>query len=73
MDSKYLKSIMEQQSATAYGIAKQTGMSESLIRRIITGKTENPSIDTLIKIADVLNITLDELTGRSRTEANGKK
>ncbi len=25
-----------------------------------------PQLDTLIKIADVLNITLDELTGRSK-------
>lgn len=34
------------------------------INEILRGKNKNPTIDTLIKIADYLDVTLDELVGR---------
>ncbi|HGH5636703.1 helix-turn-helix transcriptional regulator [Clostridioides difficile] len=31
---------------------------------MLRGENKNPTIDTLIKIADYLDVTLDELVGR---------
>ena len=44
-------------------IAKQTGLTTNTIARICSGRTKNPKLETLKKIAVVLDITLEELTG----------
>lgn len=43
-------------------IAERTGYSRMSIIRIFTGETSSPRIDTLQKIAEVLELPLDELT-----------
>lgn len=43
--------------------AKQAGLSRDTIRDIIRGKSLNPSHETLIKVAEALRCTVEDLTG----------
>lgn len=45
-------------------LAKKSGVSEELLYRIIHGKTPNPGVYTIEKIADALSVSIDELLGR---------
>lgn len=47
---------------------KATGSAET-IRAIVNGKSQNPRVDTLAKIAEVLQTTPEWLTGRGETMA----
>ncbi|WP_394899159.1 helix-turn-helix transcriptional regulator, partial [Clostridium paraputrificum] len=42
-------------------LANLVGVSNSVIFNIESGKTKNPRIDIVCKIAKVFNVTLDEL------------
>lgn len=48
-------------------LCRMTGLSTALISKYSTGQT-SPTLDNAIKIADALDITLDELVGRNREE-----
>jgi len=43
-------------------LARQSGVSTARISEIVTGKTLNPQMKTLIKIAQALDISLEDLT-----------
>ena len=45
-------------------LAKKANIPFSTLVKIEAGYTPNPSMETLIKIADAFGITLDELVGR---------
>ena len=47
-------------------LEKRAGLSANFISHIIRDKSTNPGILSLIKLADTLEISLDELTGRKR-------
>lgn len=66
MNGKYIKEIADRKEISIYRLEKESGVSTGRIWRIIKGETINPSIDNLIKIADALDISLDELVGRNR-------
>lgn len=51
---------------TNYRVAKETGLNEGVFSAWKTGRTK-PNVDSLIKIADVLGVTIDELV-REREE-----
>lgn len=48
-------------------LSKMTGLGTGRLSEIETGVTSDPRISTLIKIADALDVTLDELVGRSES------
>ena len=54
----------EQKQLTLAVLSKMTGLGTGRLSEIETGVTSNPRISTLIKIADALDVTLDELVGR---------
>lgn len=56
-----IKEKMEQYHMTQYGLAKAAGVSRSMVSRILTGKINNPTLRTLLAIAEVLETTVDEL------------
>lgn len=66
MNGKNIKEIADRKAMSIYRLEKESGVSASRIWRIIRGETKNPSIDNLIKLADALNVSLDELVGRNR-------
>ena len=42
-------------------VAKATGLSKSTLTVLYYERTKNPEAETLLKIADYLGVTLDEL------------
>lgn len=56
----------EQKHLTLAVLSKMTGLGTGRLSEIETGVTSDPRMSTLIKIADALDVTLDELVGRKR-------
>ena len=54
----------EQKHLTLAVLSKMTGLGTGRLSEIETGVTSDPRISTLIKIADALDVTLNELVGR---------
>ena len=48
-------------------LSLQSGLSESVVRKIITGTTASPRHDTLEKIAQVLGCAVSDLTGETKS------
>ena len=67
--AKYLTSLKEKSGLTYEAIAEKCGMSETTIRNLFTGKTEDPRLNTVAPITYVLNGSVDEMyTGKSKDE-----
>ena len=64
MINENLKKICEEKDISAYHLAKITRLPISVVAKIIRDEVKNPRLDTIIKIADALDVTLDELVGR---------
>ena len=64
MINENLKKICEEKDISAYHLAKITQLPISVVAKIIRDEVKNPRLDTIIKIADALDVTLDELVGR---------
>lgn len=56
-----LKRIREEKGLSRYRLAKKTGLRESTIQNIENSNSPNPTFKTICKIADALEITLEEL------------
>lgn len=54
----------EQKRLTLAALSEMTGLGTGRLSEIETGITSDPRISTLIKIADALGVSLDELVGR---------
>ena len=66
-----LKEILRSKKVTVISLAVNVGMTQPNMSNIVNGKTQ-PSLPTLQKIADVLNIELWELfTERKTGELTG--
>lgn len=52
--------LIKQRKITAYRVAKETGISQSTLSDWKNGKS-TPKVDKLMKIADYLNVPLEEL------------
>lgn len=63
--------ILEERNITAYRIAKDTGISESLFSKWKEKPSSKVSSGNLVLIADYLNCSVDYLLGR--TEDPGMK
>lgn len=46
-------------------LSTKLGISKQALRSLINGETKNPSIDTVVKIAKILNCSIEELIGKS--------
>ena len=55
----------EQKHLTLAVLSKMTGLGTGRLSEIETGVTSDPRMSTLIKLADALDVTLDELVERS--------
>ena len=65
MNIEGFKRIKKEKGINNYEIHKRTGVLESTLSEFERGKHTDLRISTLIKIADALGVTLDELVGRS--------
>lgn len=44
-----------------YRLSKETGISDSLLGKILSGKVKNPRIDTVKRIAKALDVSIDDV------------
>ena len=61
-----LKELKKNKRMTSEQIANATNISESTIKRIFSGDTDNPYVDTVRRIAIALGSTLDEIFAETK-------
>lgn len=59
MKEKILK-ILKENNLSQRQLAEMVGVKQQYISKILLGKVESPSFKLVVKIADALNISLDE-------------
>ena len=65
--AKYLLAIKEKNSLTYEAIAEKSGRSESTVKNLCSGKTEDPRLDTVAPVIYAVGGSLDEMyTGKSK-------
>lgn len=69
---KIIKEFRSKLNMSQDQLAKKADIPFSTLVKVETGYTPNPSIKTLIKIADAFGISIDELVGRNRNSINRK-
>ena len=60
-----LRTIRKKHGLSQQKLAEKAGLSYVMIAKIEQGATKEPSVVSMIKLADVLGVTLDELVGRT--------
>ena len=63
--SKNIKELRNKIGLSQDQMARKANMPLSTYLKVENGVTPNPSIQTLLKIAEALEISLDELVGRN--------
>ena len=58
-----LRCFRKQKKVTQEELARKVGVSQAYICALESGKRENPSIYILVRIAKVLDITIEDLIG----------
>ena len=65
---KYLVTLKEKSGLTYEAIAEASGIPESTVKKLFSGKVENPGLDTILPIMFVLGGSFEEITGKSKDE-----
>lgn len=58
-----INELLDAEHISRYALAKRTGISQSAISNWLSGKKE-PCIDSLWRLADYFDVTVDYLIGR---------
>lgn len=66
-----LKKAIETSWVTPAEISRKTGIPSSRISEITTGKTKNPGVDTLFRIAKAIGASLDAIVCEEGEEGRG--
>ena len=61
MNTRKIKDLMKEKNMSIYWLSKETGISDSLLGKILNGKVENPRIQTVKQIAKALNVAINEI------------
>jgi len=64
MLAQNIKGLRKKHKISQEELAKQAGVTYSTLIKIESGANDNPTIKTMKKIADALEVSLDELVGR---------
>lgn len=64
MLSDRIKKFRKQKGWSQQKLAEETGLSFNAITKIEQGLAKHPTLKTLIKLADVFGVTMDNLVGR---------
>jgi len=65
---KQIKSLRVKLNLSQDKLARKADIPFSTLVKIESGYTPNPSIDTVMRIADALGVGLDELMGRKQNK-----
>jgi len=68
MTKNNLRIILATQRKTIADVKKATGLSRPTITAIYYERANNPELKTLMKIADYLEVSIDELLGTATTK-----
>jgi transcriptional regulator with XRE-family HTH domain len=58
-----IEALMKERGWTKYKLAKETGLPQSTITSLLSGRVKNPSAETASKLAEAFNVTTDYLLG----------
>ena len=61
---KNLVTLRKQKGWSQERLAQEAGISYNTLIKVERNGIKNPKIETVIKLADALNVSLDELVGR---------
>ncbi len=64
MNLKNLKELRKQKGWTQERLARESNISYHTLIKLEQNGIKNPKIETVIKLADALEVSLDELVGR---------
>lgn len=64
INREIIEEKMKQYNLSQNGLAREAGVSKSMMSRILTGKMNNPTLRTISAIARVLNTSVDSLLSR---------
>lgn len=65
--AKYLITLKERSGLTYEAIAEKSGRSESTVKNLCSGKTEDPRLDTVAPVIYAVGGSIDEMyTGKSK-------
>ncbi|MBI4683916.1 MAG: helix-turn-helix transcriptional regulator [Nitrospirae bacterium] len=64
MLAQNIKKLRKKHKLSQEQLAQKAGITYSTLIKIESGANDNPTIKTLIKIADALDVSLDELVER---------
>jgi transcriptional regulator with XRE-family HTH domain len=64
MNLKKLKALRNQKGWSQEKLAQEAGISYHTLIKLEQSGIKNPRIETVIKLADALSVSLDELVGR---------
>ena len=64
----YLKNKRRQKNTTQEDLARALGVSSVFIHQLETGKVDAPSLERCNQIADILEVTIDELWNVAKKE-----
>jgi transcriptional regulator with XRE-family HTH domain len=64
MLSKRVKELRKQKGWSQQKLAEKSNLAFNTITKIEQGLAKHPNLKTLVKLADVLEVGLDELVGR---------
>ena len=70
--TKYLSRIIKETGNTYESVAEKCGTSESTVKNLCSGKTENPGILTIAPIVYAANGSLDEMCGKTKEDIDEK-
>ena len=74
MNKNFFEELLNKKKITRYKLCKITGISSGGLTDLLNKKVKNPRIDTLLKIAKALDLTIDEfaeLCGYRKDDKNG--
>lgn len=63
MLSQNIKKLRKKHKLSQEKLAKKAGITYSTLIKLETGANDNPTIKTLKRIADALNVSIDKLIG----------
>lgn len=55
-----IKQQLDKQNKSVYWLAKETGISESMLYALRNGVAKNISFNKVVKVADALNVDINE-------------
>lgn len=72
MVATYIRSLMEERGVSAVKLSEASGVPVTTINRLISGQTENPTIQNCADLVTALNGSLDEMMGIHTSSSDDK-